>query len=332
MNLTTNPQLVTVDHLSVRFPLHEGLFSRGGAWIDAVSDVSFAIDQGEALGLVGESGCGKSTTGRAMLLLVRPTGGSIQFAGTELTELSPRELRGMRRRMQIIFQDPYASLDPRMRVGDAIHEALKIHHIAEGSDAEDKVREALEAVALDAEARNRFPHEFSGGQRQRIAIARALVVNPVLLICDEPISALDVSIQAQVINLFEDLQERYGLTYLFIAHDLAVVRHISNRIAVMYLGKIVEICDRDSIYERPLHPYTKALISAIPRPDPQYERSRRQIVLKGEPPSPTSPPTGCRFNTRCPYVRERCRVDEPELVEAVSGHKVACHYWREIAE
>jgi oligopeptide transport system ATP-binding protein len=276
--------------------------------------------------LVGESGCGKSTTGRAILQLHRPTGGHVFFEDTDLTTIGGEQLRRMRRRMQMIFQDPYASLNPRMTVGNIVAEPLTVHGLAKGKEARERVEELLSVVGLNPYFVNRYPHEFSGGQRQRIGVARALAVNPDFIVCDEPISALDVSIQAQVINLLEDLQQKFGLTYLFIAHDLSVVRHISDRVAVMYLGKIVELADRQDLYQNPLHPYTQALLSAVPIPDPEIESKRTRIILEGDVPSPVNPPNGCHFHTRCPVVMDICREDpEPEFKDAGGGHYVACH-------
>ncbi|HEY8477320.1 MAG TPA: dipeptide ABC transporter ATP-binding protein [Chloroflexota bacterium] len=331
MATTTSP-LLEVENLRMWFPIHQGILQRQVGWVRAVDDVSFFIRKGETLGLVGESGCGKSTTGRAILQLYRPTGGSVRFNGQDLTRLKGEELRKMRRKIQMIFQDPYASLNPRMTVGSIIGEPLEIHNLARGKEKEERVQELLRLVGLNPYFANRYPHEFSGGQRQRIGIARALAVQPEFIVCDEPISALDVSIQAQIINLLEDLQERFGLTYLFIAHDLAVVRHISDRIAVMYLGKIVEIATREELYENPLHPYTKALLSAVPVPDPQVERRRERIILTGDVPSPVNPPSGCRFHPRCPYAQADCSERVPDLVEVSKDHWVSCFYWDAIAE
>ncbi len=318
--------LVQVENLKKYFPITRGIiFQKIIGYVRAVDDISFFIRKGETFGLVGESGCGKTTVGRTILQLYRPTSGKVYFDGVDLTTLKGEELRRMRRRMQIIFQDPYASLNPRMTVGDIIGEPLEIHGIARGKEKRERVMELLQIVGLNPYFINRYPHEFSGGQRQRIGIARALAMYPDFIVCDEPISALDVSIQAQIINLLEELQEKFGLTYLFIAHDLAVVRHISDRVAVMYLGKIVELTDRDTLYNNPLHPYTQALLSAVPIPDPVVEERRRRIILKGEIPSPANPPSGCRFHTRCPVVMDICKEVEPEFKDVGGGHWVACH-------
>ncbi|MFZ1029470.1 MAG: dipeptide ABC transporter ATP-binding protein [Limnoraphis robusta] len=317
--------LIKIHNLQVHFPVFKGiLIQKTVGAIKAVDGLTFDIKRGETLSLVGESGCGKSTTGRAILQLVRPTAGKIDFEDTDLTTLEAEELRAMRRRMQMIFQDPYASLNPRMTVGKIIAEPLIIHHLTTNI-IKDRVQELLELVGLNPQFINRYPHEFSGGQRQRIGIARALAVNPDFIVCDEPIASLDVSIQAQVINLMQSLQQKLGLTYLFIAHDLSVVRHISNRVAVMYLGKIVELADRITLYKKPLHPYTQALLSAVPIPDPSLEAKRERIILKDDIPSPINPPNGCRFHTRCPLAIERCRLEEPEFREVEQGHFVACH-------
>ncbi len=318
--------LLQVRDLKVHFPVTAGLiFQRKVADVKAVDGVTFHIRKGETLGLVGESGCGKSTTGRAILQLYRPTSGSVQFGEVELTQLKGGDLRRMRRKMQMIFQDPYASLNPRMSAGAIIGEPLAIHSLAKGEQRRERVAELMRIVGLNPFYANRFPHEFSGGQRQRIGVARALAVEPDFIVADEPVSALDVSIQAQIINLLEDLQDQFGLTYLFIAHDLSVVRHISDRIAVMYLGKLMELTGRDELYENPLHPYTKALLSAVPIPDPELEEKRERVILSGDVPSPMAPPPGCVFNTRCPIASEECRREIPEWREVSRDHWVACH-------
>jgi oligopeptide transport system ATP-binding protein len=321
-----NRHLVDVRDLKVYFPVTAGLiFQRKIADVKAVDGITFGIQKGETLGLVGESGCGKSTTGRAILQLYKPTAGSIKFGDVELTKLRAGEMRAMRRKMQMIFQDPYASLNPRMSVGAIIAEPLAIHGLAKGKARKERVQELMRVVGLNPYYANRYPHEFSGGQRQRIGIARALAVQPEFIVADEPVSALDVSIQAQIINLLEDLQVQFGLTYLFIAHDLSVVRHISNRVAVMYLGKLAELADRVELYENPLHPYTKALLSAVPVPDPEVEAKRERIILSGDVPSPLRPPPGCVFHTRCPIAIDECRERVPEWREVSAGHWVACH-------
>ena len=318
--------LVHVEQLKKYFPITRGIvLQRHIGDVKAVDDVSFEIYRGETLGLVGESGCGKTTLGRTMLRLYEPTAGAVFMGGTNLVTLKRRELRDMRRYMQMIFQDPYASLDPRMTVASIIGEPFLVHGGVSGKAKRKRIEELLELVEMNPAFANRYPHEFSGGQRQRIGVARALALNPDLIVCDEPISALDVSIQAQVVNLLEELQDRLNLTYLVIAHDLSMVRHISDRVAVMYLGKIMELTDRDSLYTDPLHPYTKALLSAVPIPDPVLEKQREQIILEGDLPSPADPPTGCNFNTRCPVAIEECFVNDPEFREVSPGHQVACH-------
>jgi oligopeptide transport system ATP-binding protein len=321
--------LLQVKDLVKYFPIHAGLLSRHVGDVKAVDGVSFTIAKGETLGLVGESGSGKTTIGRLLLRLLPATRGEVMFDGRNVLELNGTDIRKIRRSMQIIFQDPFASLNPRMTVGDIVGEPLRIHHLASGKGVNERIKELLQLVGLQPYHANRYPHEFSGGQRQRVGIARALAVDPTFIVCDEPVSALDVSIQAQVINLLEDLQERLGLTYLFIAHDLSVVRHISTRVAVMYVGKLVELADRNSLYHNPLHPYTQALLSAIPIPDPKLEKQRKRILLTGDIPSPVNPPSGCRFHTRCPIAFERCSVEEPAFKEYGSGHFAACHWVEE---
>lgn len=314
--------LVDVRNLKQYFPVSSGLLKK--KFIKAVDGVSFHIEKGETLGLVGESGCGKTTTGRSILRLYEPTEGSIHYDGTDITKV---KMLPYRRKMQIVFQDPYASLNPRMTVGDIVGEPIDIHKLASSkAERSEKVMRMLEHVGLNSEHANRYPHEFSGGQRQRIGIARALAVTPEFIVCDEPVSALDVSIQAQIVNMFEQLQEEMGLTYLFIAHDLSVVKHISRRIGVMYLGKLVEIASSYELTVHPVHPYTKSLISAIPVPDPIASRKKKRIVLEGDVPSPLNPPSGCRFRTRCPYATEICAKEEPELKQVANGHYAACHH------
>ncbi|MCL4508551.1 MAG: dipeptide ABC transporter ATP-binding protein [Chloroflexi bacterium] len=321
--------LVRIDRLHVHFPITSGiLLQRRVGAVKAVDDISFEIWKGETLGLVGESGCGKSTTGRAILQLTRPTQGKVYFGDQELTALSGEQMRRMRKHLQVIFQDPYSSLNPRMTVGSIIGEPLQIHRmVSNRAELRERVQELLRTVGLNPYFVNRYPHEFSGGQRQRIGIARALALRPDFVVCDEPISALDVSIRAQIINLLEDLQEQFHLTYLFIAHDLSVVRHISDRVAVMYLGKLVELADRKELYQSPKHPYTRALLSAVPIPDPQLERRRERIILTGDVPSPVNPPTGCVFHTRCPIAQRICGAEAPQWRDINgNGHMVACHF------
>ena len=316
--------LLEVKHLKKHFPIKGGVFSKTIGYVYAVDDINFTLEKGETLGLVGESGCGKSTTGRTILRLIEPTDGAINFEGQDITNLDKSAMRALRREMQIIFQDPYASLNPRMTVGSIIGEPLEIHKIAKGSEKEERVASLLQKVGLRAEDMRKYPHEFSGGQRQRIGIARALALNPKLIVCDEPVSALDVSIQAQVINLLEDLQAEFGLSYLFIAHNLNVVEHISNRVAVMYLGQIVELASDEELYKNPQHPYTEALLSAVPIPDPTVKKKR--IILEGDVPSPINPPKGCHFHTRCMYKDKICEEVEPEFKDIGGGHWVACHF------
>jgi len=318
--------LVRVRDLKMYFPITRGIIvQRHVGDVKAVDGLNFDIYRGETLGLVGESGCGKSTTGRAILQLYRPTEGAVEFDGEDLVAMKGETLRHMRRRVQMIFQDPYASLNPRMTVGSIISEPLDVHDIMPKNQRRDRVQELLEIVGLNPYFVNRYPHEFSGGQRQRIGVARALAVQPDFIVCDEPISALEGSIQAQIINLLEELQEEFGLTYQFIAHDLSVVRHISDRIAVMYLGKIMELADRDELYANPLHPYSQALLSAVPIPDPEIERKRKRIILEGDVPSPVNPPKGCNFCTRCPVLLDICEEQEPEWKDVGGGHFVSCH-------
>ncbi|RRR68436.1 MAG: dipeptide ABC transporter ATP-binding protein [Candidatus Viridilinea halotolerans] len=324
----TSPYLIEVKDLTMHFPVTRGIiFQRHVGTVKAVDGVSFQIRAGETLGLVGESGCGKSTTGRAILQLYRPSAGEVYFEGVDLTKLRGQSLRRMRRQVQMIFQDPYASLNPRMTIGDIIGEPIRVHTLRQGRVAvRERVEELLGLVGLNPAYANRYPHEFSGGQRQRIGIARALAVEPKFVVCDEPVSALDVSIQAQVVNLLEELQDKLGLTYLFIAHDLSVVKHISDRVAVMYLGKIVELAEGAKLYSMPLHPYSQALLSAVPIPDPQIEQQRRRIILEGDVPSPLNPPNGCHFHTRCPIAIAQCKTEEPPFIDYGDGHFAAC--WR----
>ena len=323
----TPETLIEVKDLKMYFPVTKGIVLRRKVGdVKAVDGLTFSIRKGETLGLVGESGCGKSTTGRALIQLYKPTTGEVIFHGTDLTKLAPEQMRQMRRKVQMIFQDPYASLNPRMTVGDIIAEPIMVHNLRKGKEeVRERVQELLKLVGLNPYFINRYPHEFSGGQRQRIGIARALAVEPEFVVCDEPVSALDVSIQAQILNLLEDLQNQLGLTYLFIAHGLAAVKHISDRVAVMYLGKIVEIAAGAQLYHTPTHPYTQALLSAVPIPDPDLERTRARIILTGDVPSPLNPPSGCRFRTRCPIATEQCKQEEPELKDIGGGHMVSCH-------
>jgi oligopeptide transport system ATP-binding protein len=328
MNSSNNHHdiLVRVDNLVKHFPIMKGFFQKQVGAVRAVDGVSFDVYRGETLGLVGESGCGKSTTGRTILQLYRPTSGDVQFDGVNLVTLKGEDLRMMRRKMQMIFQDPYASLNPRMTVGEIVREPLIVHQVATEAEGNERVKQLLELVKLNPSFTSRYPHEFSGGQRQRIGIARALALQPSFIVCDEPISALDVSIQAQVVNLLEELQEQFNLTYLFIAHDLSMVRHISDRVAVMYLGVVVELATRDELYNHPLHPYTQALLSAVPIPDPVIESTRKRTILVGDVPSPVNPPSGCRFRTRCPIAEPVCAESRPEFREIKPGHFVACFF------
>jgi oligopeptide/dipeptide ABC transporter ATP-binding protein len=317
--------LLTLRGLRVEYPVRAGWLARRRLTVKAVDGVDLELGPGETLGLVGESGCGKSTLGNAVLGIVRPTGGAVVFQGTDLAGLDAAGLRVARRHMQMIFQDPYGSLNPRMRIGESVGEPLRVHGLSRGPALRTRVGELLELVGLDAGHADRYPHEFSGGQRQRVGIARALALEPKLVVCDEPVSALDVSVRSQILNLLADLQRRLGMAYLFISHDLSVVRHVSDRVAVMYLGRIVELAPRDALFARPLHPYTEALMSAIPLPDPRRQRAREQIVLRGELPRPTEPPAGCAFHTRCPLAIDACRSVAPALEEKAPGRRVACH-------
>jgi len=321
-----NDTLLRVEDLKMHFPIYRGVFQRKVGAVRAVDGVTFDIKRGETLGLVGESGCGKSTTGRTILQLYKPTDGNVHFEGSNLLKLKHEEMRQMRRKMQMIFQDPYASLNPRMTVGQLVGEPLMVHNVATGTEIKERVDHLLEIVGLNPAFESRYPHEFSGGQRQRIGVARALALQPSFIICDEPISALDVSIQAQVVNLLEELQEQFNLTYLFIAHDLSMVKHISDRVAVMYLGVFMELADRDDLYANPLHPYTQALLSAVPIPDPIADAKRQRTILEGDVPSPANPPSGCRFRTRCPIAEAQCAESRPEFREIKPGHFVACFF------
>jgi peptide/nickel transport system ATP-binding protein/oligopeptide transport system ATP-binding protein len=324
MSQTSNQDLVQVSHLKKYFPVRSGLMQRVVAQVLAVDDVSFTVKKGETLGMVGESGCGKTTVGRTMLRLIEPTAGSVNFDGRDVFAMKPRELKETRRHMQIIFQDPYASLDPRVPIGESVMEGLHIHNIGTSKERIEIMLDTLKRVGLEDYHARRYPHEFSGGQRQRIGIARALALRPKFIVCDEPVSALDVSIQSQVLNILKDLQAEFGLTYLFIAHNLSVVEHISDRVAVMYLGKMAELADREELFRTPLHPYTQALMSAIPVPDPKLKRKR--IILKGDVPSPLNPPSGCRFHPRCPFAEQICTDQEPAFRELKPNHFVACHF------
>lgn len=325
--MMSNKPLIEINNLKKYFPIKKGLMNKTAHYLKAVDDVSFTINKGETLGLVGESGCGKTTCGRTIIKLYEPTDGQIIYDGVDIARYSEKQMLEYRRKMQMIFQDPYASLDPRMTVGDIIGEAIDIHKLMGPKEREERIQYLLNRVGLNSEHASRYPHEFSGGQRQRIGIARALAVQPEFIICDEPISALDVSIQAQVVNMLEDLQADLGLTYLFIAHDLSMVKHISNRVGVMYLGKLVELADSNELYTKPLHPYTQALLSAIPIPDPDISASKKRIVLEGEIPSPIDPPPGCRFKNRCRYAKPICSEQDPVFKDMGGGHMVACHLY-----
>lgn len=325
--MMSNKPLIEINNLKKYFPIKKGLMNKTAHYLKAVDDVSFTINKGETLGLVGESGCGKTTCGRTIIKLYEPTDGQIIYDGVDIARYSEKQMLEYRRKMQMIFQDPYASLDPRMTVGDIIGEAIDIHKLMGQKEREERIQYLLNRVGLNSEHASRYPHEFSGGQRQRIGIARALAVQPEFIICDEPISALDVSIQAQVVNMLEDLQADLGLTYLFIAHDLSMVKHISNRVGVMYLGKMVELAESNELYTKPLHPYTQALLSAIPIPDPDISASKKRIVLEGEIPSPIDPPPGCRFKNRCRYAKPICSEQDPVFKDMGGGHMVACHLY-----
>lgn len=325
--MMSNKPLIEINNLKKYFPIKKGLMNKTAHYLKAVDDVSFTINKGETLGLVGESGCGKTTCGRTIIKLYEPTDGQIIYDGVDIARYSEKQMLEYRRKMQMIFQDPYASLDPRMTVGDIIGEAIDIHKLMGSKEREERIQYLLNRVGLNSEHASRYPHEFSGGQRQRIGIARALAVQPEFIICDEPISALDVSIQAQVVNMLEDLQADLGLTYLFIAHDLSMVKHISNRVGVMYLGKLVELAESNELYTKPLHPYTQALLSAIPIPDPDISASKKRIVLEGEIPSPIDPPPGCRFKNRCRYAKPICSEQDPVFKDMGGGHMVACHLY-----
>jgi oligopeptide/dipeptide ABC transporter ATP-binding protein len=325
--MSADAALLEVEHVKLHFPIKQGLvIDRQIGQVHAVDDVTFTLNEGETLGLVGESGCGKTTLARTVMRLVEPTAGTLRFRGKDVTHCSRRDLRPLRREMQMVFQDPYASLNPRKRIGQIVGTPLRLHSGAKREDIEQRVCDLLERVGLHPEHANRFPHEFSGGQRQRIGVARALAVDPKLIVLDEPVSALDVSIQAQIINLLDDLQDDLGLSYLFVAHDLSVVRHVSDRIAVMYLGKLMELSPAEELYTKPIHPYTSALLQAIPIPDPRENRGRRRTVVAGEPPNPINPPPGCVFHPRCPHATDVCRTVEPPLVQYANGHVAACHH------
>ncbi len=330
--MTTNESILKVENLKMYFPIKRGVIQRTVGYVHAVDDVSFEVRRGETLGLVGESGCGKTTAGRTILQLYSATEGKVIFEGKDLVKLRGEEMRLMRRKIQMIFQDPYASLNPRMTVEEIVGEPLIVHGLYRGNEIREKVKSLLEQVGLNPAYVDRYPHEFSGGQRQRIGVARAISLEPDLIVCDEPISALDVSIQAQVVNLLEDLQSELGLTYVFIAHDLSMVRHISTRVIVMYLGVFMELADRHTLYENPLHPYTIGLLSAVPIPDPFVEEKRQRIILEGDVPSPINPPSGCRFRTRCPLAQQLCADERPTWEEVEHDHFVACHFWQKSKE